>query len=103
MFWRQSWAAACCFSHFRRAIKRNAKIANQALSQGKYTIKFDDKKDGEAIVMKDGRELLKASYKITTLPKEAADNAVVYMATDDGGFKVRRIELKGMKAALQFE
>jgi len=84
-------------------LSRNAKVGSQSLAQGKYSIKFDDKKDGEAVVMKDGREVLKASYKITTLAKEAQDSAVVYAASDDGGFKIRRIEIKGMKVALQFD
>jgi len=82
---------------------RQAKIGSQAVSQGKYSAAFDDKKDGELTLSKDGKEVLKASYKLVELGKPAAESAVVFILADDGSFKVRRIEIKGLKSALQFE
>lgn len=84
-------------------LSRQAKLAGHALAQGKYTIAFDEKKDGEVTVSKDGKEVAKASYKLVELSKAAADSAVAYVAADDGSLKIRRIEIKGMKSALQFE
>lgn len=82
---------------------RQAKIGNQTISQGKYSAAFDEKKDGEMTLTKGGKEVLKASYKLIELSKPAADSAVVFTAGDDGSYKVRRIEIKGLKSALQFE
>ena len=82
---------------------RPAKIGTQTVSQGKYTAAFDEKKDGELTLAKDGKEVLKASYKLVELDKAAVDSAVVFAAADDGSLKVRRIEIKGLKSALLFE
>jgi hypothetical protein len=84
-------------------ITRAAKIGGQSIAPGKYTVEFDEKKDGELAISKDGKQVLKASYKITELDKAPADNAVVFAAATDGSLSVRRIEMKGMKSALQFE
>ena len=82
---------------------RQAKVGSQTVSQGKYTAAFDDKKNGELTLTKDGKEVAKASYKLVELSKPAADNAVVFTAAEDGSLKVRRIEIKGSKSALEFE
>lgn len=83
-------------------ISRQAKLGGQSLSEGKYTVAFDEKKDGELTLSKGSKEVLKANYKVVELDKPAADNAVIFTAAD-GGMKVRRVEFKGSKTALQFE
>ena len=82
---------------------RDAKIGGVVLSQGKYSIAFDEKKEGEAVISKNGREVAKASYKIVDLAKDASDNAVVFGMNSDGSFQVRRFEMKGSKMARLFE
>ena len=84
-------------------LSRQAKLDGHALAQGKYSVAFDEKKDGEATISKDGKEVAKAAYKFVDLNRTAADSAVVYMTADDGSFQIRRIEIKGMKTALQFD
>jgi hypothetical protein len=84
-------------------ITRAAKLGGQTINPGKYTVVFDEKKDGEVAVSKDGKEIVKASYKLLELAKAPADSAVVFAAATDGSLSVRRIEIKGLKAALQFE
>ena len=83
-------------------VSRQAKLGGQSLSEGKYTMAFDEKKDGELTLSKGSKEILKANYKVVELDKPAADNAVIFTAAD-GGMKVRRVEFKGSKTALQFE
>ncbi|MEN3333806.1 MAG: hypothetical protein V7641_3171 [Blastocatellia bacterium] len=85
------------------AFSRQAKLGGQTLQPGKYNVAYDDKKDGEAVVTKDGKEVLKAAYKRVELSNVPADSAVVFVAAGDGSFKVRRIEIKGSKTALVFE
>lgn len=84
-------------------LSRQAKLGGSVLTQGRYSIIFDEKKGGELSVLKDGREVVKATYKLVELGKVAQDTAVVFSAAADGTFQVRRIELKGMKVALQIE
>lgn len=83
-------------------VSRQTKLGGQSLSEGKYTVAFDEKKDGELTLSKGSKEILKATYKVVELDKAAADNAVIFTA-GDGGMKVRRLEFKGSKTALQFE
>lgn len=83
-------------------VSRQAKLGGQSLSEGKYTVAFDEKKDGELTLSRGSKEILKANYKVVELDKPAADNAVVFTAAD-GGMKVRRLEFKGSKTALLFE
>ena len=84
-------------------ITRAAKLGGQSLNPGKYTVVFDEKKDGELAISKDGKEILKASYKLHELDKAPAESAVIFAAAADGSLAVRRIEMKGMKTALKFE
>lgn len=82
---------------------RPAKIGSQMIQPGKYAVAYDEKKEGELIVTKDGKEMLKAAYKLVELPSAPADSAVIFVAAGDGSFKVRRIEIKGSKTAVVFE
>lgn len=84
-------------------ITRAAKLGGQMINPGKYTVAFDEKKDGEVALSKDGKEILKASYKLLQLDKAPAENAVAFAPAADGVLSVRRIEIKGLKSALQFE
>jgi hypothetical protein len=84
-------------------VSRDAKLGSATLAQGKYSIEFDDKKEGEAVITKNGREVAKAAYKLVDLTKDASDNAVVFSLNSDGSFQIRRFEMKGSKIALQFE
>ena len=84
-------------------VSRDAKIAGVVLSQGRYSIEFDGKKEGEAVITRNGREVVKAPYKLVDLAKDAADNAVVFSVSGDGSFQVKRFEMKGSKTALVFD
>jgi hypothetical protein len=82
---------------------RQAKVGSQTIQPGKYSIVYDETKDGDLVVLKDGKEVLKAAYKRTELASQPADSAVIFIAGDGGGYKVKRIEIKGSKTALVFE
>ena len=82
---------------------RQATLGGQKVQPGKYSIAYDEKKDGDVIVGKDGKEILKTPYKLVELPKAPADTAIVFVQGGDGSFKVRRIEVKGSKMALVFD
>jgi hypothetical protein len=84
-------------------ISRQAKLAGQVIQPGKYNVTYDEKKDGDLVVTKDGKEILKAAYKRVELTTVPTDSAVVFVAASDGGYKVRRFEIKGSKTALVFE
>ena len=84
-------------------VSRDAKIGGVVLSQGKYSIEFDGKKEGEAVITRNGREIVKTPYKLVDLAKDASDNAVVFTVNGDGSFQVKRFEMKGSKTALLFE
>ncbi len=88
-----------------RSIKlnRDGKVGDKEISKGEYTLKFDEEKEGDLLVMKGGKEVLKASYKITQLGAPAQDTSVIFSAASDGSFLVKRIEFKGKTAALVFE
>jgi hypothetical protein len=83
-------------------VSRQAKLGDAVINPGKYTIVFDDNKDGEASLLKEGREVHKVSYKLTNLSKEAEENVVVFGASTDGSLEIRKVELKGLKTALEF-
>jgi hypothetical protein len=85
------------------SISRQAKLAGQVIQPGKYNMTYDEKKDGDLVVTKDGKEILKAAYKRVELTTVPADSAVIFVAASDGGYKVRRIEIRGSKTALVFE
>ncbi|MBI3653605.1 MAG: hypothetical protein HY231_21450 [Acidobacteria bacterium] len=84
-------------------LTRDSKLNGTALTKGDYSVKFTDDKEGELVVMRGKNEVAKVKYKIMELAKSAADNAVAYVLAEDGSYQVKRIEFKGMKAALVFE
>lgn len=81
-------------------ITRDSKVGGQALSKGEYSVKFVQGKDGELVVLKGKKEVLKASYKIVKLDQPAADTSVAYTTNPDGSFRVKRIEFKGKNEAI---
>ncbi len=85
------------------AISRQAKLGGQTIQPGRYNIAYDEKQDGNLVVSRDGKEILKAAYKRVELPNAPADSAVIFAADGDGSLKVRRIEIKGTKTALVFD
>ena len=47
------------------SFSRQAKVGSQVIQPGKYSLVYDETKDGDVVVMKDGKEVLKAAYKRT--------------------------------------
>src|SRR5262245_61493222 len=84
-------------------LTRDSKVAGQQLNKGEYSIKFVEGKDGDLVLLRGKKEIVKTSYKVTKLAKPAGDNAVAYTAADDGSFQVKRIEFKGKTEALVLE
>jgi hypothetical protein len=88
-----------------RSIKlnRDGRVGDKSLTKGDYTLKFTEDKEGDLLVMKGSKEVLKTAYKITQLGTPAQDTSVIFTAASDGTFQVKRIEFKGKTAALVFE
>lgn len=84
-------------------ITRDSKVGDQALMKGEYSVKFVQGKDGELVLLKGKKEILKAPYKIVKLDQPAADTSVAYTANADGSFRVKRIEFKGKNEAIVIE
>jgi NMD protein affecting ribosome stability and mRNA decay len=84
-------------------ITRDSKVGGQALTKGEYSVRFAEGKDGEMVVLKGKKEVLKASYKTVKLDQAATDNSVAYTANPDGSFRVKRIEFKGKSEAIGLE
>jgi hypothetical protein len=82
-------------------VSREAKLGGKVLAQGKYSISYDESKDGDLVVSKNGQEVAKVAYKLVDLGKDASNSAVVFSASEDGSLQIRRIEIKGSKTALQ--
>jgi hypothetical protein len=84
-------------------ITRDSKLGDKQIGKGGYEIKFVEGKDGELILLKGKEEVSKASYKVIRLDQPAPNNAVIYTASPDGTFTVKRIEFKGKTEAITFE
>lgn len=84
-------------------ITRDSKLGGQALSKGDYSIKFVEGKDGELVILKGKKEVVKASYRVVKLAQAAADSSVAYTAAADGSFRIKRIEFKGKNEAIVLE
>ena len=84
-------------------ITRDSKVGSQALVKGDYSVKFAEGKDGELVVLKGRKEILKATYKVVKLDQPASDNSVAYSANADGSFRVKRIEFKGKNEAIAID
>lgn len=84
-------------------IKRDTKLGTEVLPKGEYDVKFVEGKDGEVVFLRGKREVLKATYTIMKLEKDAENGAVVSTANNDGSFNLKRIEFRGKSAALVFD
>lgn len=84
-------------------ITRDSKLGGQALTKGDYSIKFVEGKDGDLVLLKGKKEVVKVAYKLTKLAQPAGNNAVAYDAGSDGSFLLRRIEFKGKSEAIVLE
>ena len=84
-------------------ITRDSKVGGQALGKGDYSVKFVEGKDGELVLLKGKKEVVKASYKAVKLNQPATDNSVAYTANADGSFRVKRIEFKGKSEAIAID
>ena len=84
-------------------IKRDTKLGAEVLPKGEYTLKFVDGDKGEVVFVQGKREVLKATYSVTKLDKEAANSAIVSSLGNDGAYLLKRIEFKGKNTAFVFE
>ena len=84
-------------------IKRDTKLGSEVLPKGEYTLKLVDGGQGEVIFTQGKREVLKATYTVTKLDKDAASSAVVSSLGNDGSYLLKRIEFKGKNTAFVFE
>src|SRR2546421_12798898 len=81
-------------------ITRDSKLGGEALAKGDYSVKFVEGKDGELVIAKGKREVIKATYKLTKLQQKASENSVVFTLAADGSYQIKRIEFKGKDEAL---
>ena len=83
-------------------INRDGKVGDQPLAKGSYTVKFAEDKDGELVILKGKKEVMKATYELTKLNEPSPENAVTYTLAADGSYQVKRIEFKGRNTAIEF-
>jgi hypothetical protein len=84
-------------------LSRDTKVAGQPVKKGSYSISFSDDKEGEMVLMRGKKEILKAPYKFVHLTESSGDNKVIYAVADDGSFSIKQIEFRGMKFAIFLE
>src|SRR6185369_13976614 len=84
-------------------IKRDTKLGTEVLPKGEYTLRFVDGDKGEVVFVQGKREVLKATYSVTKLDKEAANSVVVSALGGDGSYLLKRVEFKGRNTAFVFE
>ena len=84
-------------------IKRDTKLGTEVLPKGEYTLRFVDGDKGEVVFVQGKREVLKATYSVTKLDKEAANSVVVSSLGGDGSYLLKRVEFKGRNTAFVFE
>jgi hypothetical protein len=84
-------------------IKRDTKLGTEVLPKGEYTLRFVDGDKGEVVFVQGKREVLKATYSVARLDKEAANSVVVSSLGNDGAYLLKRIEFKGKNTAFVFE
>jgi hypothetical protein len=83
-------------------VNRDGKVGDQPLAKGSYTVKFTEDKDGELVILKGKKEVVKATYELTKLSGPSPDNAVTYTLASDGTYQIKRIEFKGRNTAIEF-
>ena len=85
------------------AIKRDTRLGTELLPKGEYEIRFVEGKEGEVVFLQGRREVLKATFSVAKLEKDAPNSAVVSTLNDDGSYQLKRIEFKGKGSALVFD
>jgi hypothetical protein len=83
-------------------IPRDCVVQGQEVKAGNYTLEFSDDRSGEAVLMKGKKEVVRTPYKIVDLSKQAGSDVVVF-SNKNGTRSISRIEMKGMKVALQLD
>ncbi|HJQ24830.1 MAG TPA: hypothetical protein VKA60_13010 [Blastocatellia bacterium] len=84
-------------------IKRDTRLGSEVLPKGEYNLRFVDGDKGEVIFVQGKHEVLKATYTVTKLDKEASNSVIVSTLGNDGSFLLKRVELKGKNIAYVFE
>lgn len=84
-------------------IKRDTKLGTEVLPKGEYTLRFVDGDKGEVVFVQGKREVMKATYAVAKLDKQAVNSVVVSSLGNDGSFLLKRIEFKGKNTAFVFE
>lgn len=84
-------------------IKRDTRLGAEVLPKGEYDVKFVEGKEGEVIFLRGKHEVLKATYTVMNLEKDAENSAVISTSNTDGSFNLKRIEFRGKSAALVFD
>ncbi|PYP89690.1 MAG: hypothetical protein DMF61_03195 [Blastocatellia bacterium AA13] len=84
-------------------LNRDAKIGGQILPKGEYSIKFVDGKEGQLSVVRNGREVAKANYRLNKMDRPASDTVLILNAAADGSFQVSKMEFKGLINTLIIE
>jgi hypothetical protein len=84
-------------------IKRDTRLGTAVLPKGEYDVKFVEGKEGEVVFLKGKHEVLKATYTVVKLEKDAENSAVISTSNNDGSFNLKRIEFRGKSAALVFD
>ena len=84
-------------------IKRDTRLGTEVLPKGEYTLRFVDGDKGEVVFVQGRHEVMKATYAVAKLDKQAANSVVVSSLGNDGSFLLKRIEFKGKNTAFVFE
>src|SRR5947209_6039210 len=84
-------------------IKRDTRLGSEVLPKGEYSLRFVDGDKGEVVFVQGKREVLKATYSVTKLDKEAASSVIVSSLGNDGSYLLKRIEFRGKTTAFVFE
>ena len=84
-------------------IKRDTRLGSEVLPKGEYNLRFVDGDKGEVVFVQGKHEVLKATFTVTKLDKEAANSVVVSTLGNDGSYLLKRVEIKGKNTAYVFE
>jgi hypothetical protein len=84
-------------------IKRDTRLGSEVLPKGEYTLRFVGGDKGELVFTQGKHEVLKATYTVAKLEKDAANTVVVSALAGDGSYLLKRVEFKGKNTAFVFE
>src|SRR5947199_10513566 len=72
-------------------IKRDTRLGSEVLPKGEYNLRFVDGDKGEVVFVQGKREVLKATYTVTRLDREAASSTVRAAPGNEGAAPLNRI------------